>query len=188
MLSEIVFVGGQVAELLITSPGASRIRPTDDVDVVVRATTQVEYSKVCERLRALGLENDSGEDAPICRWKTANGLKLDVMPLDEGVLGFGSRWYPAVVEHAVPHQLSDNLTIMVPTAPLFLATKWEAFLGRGQSDYLGSHDLEDIIAVVAGRAEPSYWMRYGKAVPRSSNGSRTAPRTSLDTSQQTTPC
>jgi len=153
MLPELVFVGGQVAELLITAPGANRIRPTVDVDLVVKATTQVEYEKICDRLRAFGLQNDSGEGAPICRWKTQQGLKLDVMPLDEGVLGFGSRWYPGVVQHAIPHQLLDDLTILISPAPLYLATKWEAFLSRGQSDYLRSHDLEDIISVVAGRPE-----------------------------------
>ncbi len=37
------------------------------------------------------------------------------------------------------------------TPPLFLATKLEAYGGRGQDDPLGSHDLEDIINVVDGR-------------------------------------
>ena len=34
-----------------------------------------------------------------------------------------------------------------------MATKWDAFVDRGHDDYLGSHDLEDIITVVAGRPE-----------------------------------
>ena len=38
------------------------------------------------------------------------------------------------------------------TAPVFLATKLEAFRGRGQGDFLFSHDLEDLMAVVDGRA------------------------------------
>ena len=38
------------------------------------------------------------------------------------------------------------------TAPVFLATKLEAFHGRGKGDYLFSHDLEDLMAVVDGRA------------------------------------
>ena len=42
---------------------------------------------------------------------------------------------------------------MALVAPIFIATKWDAFLDRGHADYLGSHDLEDIIAVVAGRSE-----------------------------------
>jgi ABC-type sugar transport system ATPase subunit len=39
------------------------------------------------------------------------------------------------------------------SAPYFLATKFEAFKDRGQNDVYVSHDLEDIITVVDGRAE-----------------------------------
>ena len=37
--------------------------------------------------------------------------------------------------------------------PLFVATKLEAFEDRGNSDYLESHDLEDVLSVVDGRPE-----------------------------------
>lgn len=36
---------------------------------------------------------------------------------------------------------------------LFVATKLDAFHGRGGGDIVASHDLEDIIAVVDGRPE-----------------------------------
>ena len=36
------------------------------------------------------------------------------------------------------------------TAPYFLATKLEAFRGRGRGDFFASHDLEDLIFVVDG--------------------------------------
>ena len=36
---------------------------------------------------------------------------------------------------------------------MFIATKLEAFHGRGAKDYLASHDLEDILSVIDGRAE-----------------------------------
>jgi hypothetical protein len=39
----------------------------------------------------------------------------------------------------------------VITAPFFLATKMEAFRGRGNMDYQASHDLEDFVAVIEGR-------------------------------------
>jgi hypothetical protein len=35
----------------------------------------------------------------------------------------------------------------------FLATKLEAFRGRGNDDYSGSPDLEDVITVIDGRSE-----------------------------------
>ena len=34
-----------------------------------------------------------------------------------------------------------------------LATKIEAFKTRGNNDFLGSHDFEDIITIIAGRIE-----------------------------------
>lgn len=37
------------------------------------------------------------------------------------------------------------------SAPIFIATKLEAFAGRGKGDFLSSHDLEDLLAVVDGR-------------------------------------
>jgi hypothetical protein len=39
------------------------------------------------------------------------------------------------------------------SAPYFLATKLAAFDGRGQGDYMMSHDMEDIVAVLDGRPE-----------------------------------
>ena len=39
------------------------------------------------------------------------------------------------------------------TPVYFVATKLEAFRGRGQGDYAASHDLEDVITVVDGRSE-----------------------------------
>jgi hypothetical protein len=44
------------------------------------------------------------------------------------------------------------VVIRAITAPAFLATKWEAFQHRGAADPLMSHDLEDIITLVAGRS------------------------------------
>ncbi|MCW8946524.1 MAG: hypothetical protein OQK80_03570 [Sedimenticola sp.] len=44
-------------------------------------------------------------------------------------------------------------TIRTVSAPYFLVTKLEAFDGRGNSDYLLSHDMENIIAVLDGSPE-----------------------------------
>ena len=43
------------------------------------------------RLMALGLTPDTRADAPVCRMRTADDLLLDVMPLDEAILGFSNR-------------------------------------------------------------------------------------------------
>jgi hypothetical protein len=75
------------------------------------------------------------------------------MPLDEKILGFSNRWYRPAMESAEERELERGLRIRVVTAVYFCATKLEAFAGRGKDDYLSSRDLEDLAAVIDGRAE-----------------------------------
>jgi hypothetical protein len=150
LLSELVFVGGCATGLLITDPGAGEIRKTFDVDVIAEISSYIEYTEFSERLRPLGFAEDSREGAPICRWQS-DQIMLDVMPLDEKVLGFSNRWYRGALNAAEDRILSNGAVIRAITSPYFLGTKIEAFRGRGKNDYIGSHDLEDLIAVIDGR-------------------------------------
>jgi hypothetical protein len=151
LLPEAVFVGGQMAELLVTDPGALGVRPTVDVDIVVGVTTRGAYHDIQMRLMALGFEPDTSPGAPICRTRTQDGLVLDAMQVEYDVLGFTNRWYSYAIESANDLPLAPGLVIQAVTAPAFLATKWEAFTNRGAGDALASHDVEDIVTVVAGR-------------------------------------
>ena len=99
----------------------------------------------------LGFVHDLSADAPICRWRSGE-IAVDLMPTDESILGFNNRWYVLAVETAESLVLPNGLTINLITAPAFIATKLEAFKGRGDNDYLASHDMEDIVTVVDGRA------------------------------------
>ncbi|MDZ7630295.1 MAG: hypothetical protein U5K74_02760 [Gemmatimonadaceae bacterium] len=47
--------------------------------------------------------------------------------------------------------LEPGLDVQIASATAFLAMKWEAFAGRGAADPMSSHDLEDLITIVAGR-------------------------------------
>ena len=151
LLSEIVFVGGCATDLLITDPAAAPVRVTYDVDVIAEIASYADYAVFSERLRALKFQEDSSEGAPLCRWRY-EGLILDVMPLNEKILGFSNRWYPDALRTAVRVRLTSGLTLRAITAPYFVGTKIEAFRGRGEEDYFASHDLEDLVAVVDGRA------------------------------------
>ena len=151
LLPEIVFVGGCATGMLITDPAAPPVRLTNDADVIVEISSYDEYIRFSEGLRSLGFVEDHSEGAPLCRWKHGR-LTVDVMPLDEKVLGFSNPWYPGAIADATEHKLKNGLMIRMVTAPYFLATKFEAFRGRGH-DALASHDLEDIISVVDGREE-----------------------------------
>jgi predicted nucleotidyltransferase len=81
------------------------------------------------------------------------GIRVDVMPPSEEVLGFTNRWYHDALQHAEERRLPNGTVILVTTGPVFLATKIEAFRGRGGGDYLASKDMEDIITVMDGRPE-----------------------------------
>jgi len=150
LLDEIVLVGGCATGLLVTDPGASSVRRTFDVDVIAEIISYSEFVAFSERLTKLGLLLDTSEGAPACRWICGES-KLDVMPLEESLLGFSNRWYRQAMETATKTELPTGRTIRVITAPYFVATKLEAFYGRGKGDFLSSHDLEDVITVMDGR-------------------------------------
>jgi hypothetical protein len=149
-LEEIVFVGGVTLGLLITDQGAAPIRGTNDVDVIAEILTYTEYIVFSERLRKEHFTEDMSEKPIACRWRHG-GLTLDVLPLDEKVLGYTNIWYQSALKEAHQITLPGGLIIKVITAPFFLGTKMEAFRGRGNSDFLASHDLEDFVAVIDGR-------------------------------------
>lgn len=152
LLDRIVFVGGATTELMLTDKVKQGIRPTKDVDVIVEVATKIAYAEMEREIRARGFSPRAEEGDPICRWLIGETV-VDLMPVKPEVLGFSNRWYPEAVENWFPVALTDKLTIRVITPPYFLATKIEAFLGRGQGDFLASHDIEDIIMLLNGRVE-----------------------------------
>ena len=147
LADEMVFLGGCATGLLLSDPAAPPIRVTKDVDVIVEVTTLTSYHRLSEQLRDRGFREDLSTGAPICRWK-AEGSVLDVMPTNPKILGFGNQWFGPALQTAISIELLPKRSIRLVTGPYFLATKFEAFEGRGKGDYLLSHDLEDIIALV----------------------------------------
>lgn len=152
LCESLVFVGGCATGLLLTTPRAQAIRATQDVDVVVHAISTADYHAMEKAVESRGFKHDLSPEAPICRW-VLHGIALDMMPSQPGILGFHNRWYPLAIETAARINLPDGPDIRMITAPVFVATKFEAFHGLGNNDYLASHDLEDIITVVDGRPE-----------------------------------
>lgn len=151
---EVVFVGGATTELLLTRPVAYGIRITRDVDVIVEVLNRSGYYHFAERLRDHGFREVSEPDNPICRW-TVDDLLVDVMPTEESILGFSNRWYPDAVRFAADYPLDEDLEIRLVAPLYFLATKFEAFRGRGNDDLYASHDIEDLLTLLDGRPEIS---------------------------------
>jgi len=148
----VVFLGGAVTGLLITDTAAPEIRNTDDVDVIINVASRSSYYNLEDELRALGFTQRHAQGDPICRWGI-DGIVVDIMPTDESILGFSNRWYVPAIERAMEMSLPNGLGIRVITPPDFLATKLEAFLGRGQGDFLLSQDIADIVSLIDGRVE-----------------------------------
>lgn len=146
---KVVFVGGSTVSLYLTDPGASSVRPTEDVDCVIQVLTRGQYYKLEAELERLGFRHATEKNAPICRW-SYKGLAADIMPTEGTVLNFKNSWYPDGYEHAITVALPGREQVRIFSLPYFLASKIEAFADRGHGDFLTSQDMEDIITVLDG--------------------------------------
>ena len=151
LLPQMAFVGGCTTALLLTDEfSKEQVRHTDDVDLIVHVVGHVGMDQLQRQLGARGFAHVMEEDAPICTMRLG-GLRVDFMPDDAAVLGFTNRWYTEALQTATPCALPTGQTIRLVTPPLFVATKLEAYKGRGDNDPLGSRDIEDILTLVDGR-------------------------------------
>lgn len=150
--ARLVFVGGCTTALYITDPiTLEGVRATDDVDLIVDLAGIAEWAELVDQLRQRGFSEAPDEDV-ICRMRLGE-LKVDFMPDNEEILGFSNRWYAKGIETAVQVPLDASLVIRRLTPPLFVATKLEAYRGRGGGDLIGSRDAEDILLLVDGRQQ-----------------------------------
>jgi len=67
------------------------------------------------------------------------------MPTQEIILGFSNRWYSQGIKNKTQKTLSDKTKIFVFSPEYFLASKFEAYKGRGGNGLRQSHDYEDIV-------------------------------------------
>jgi predicted nucleotidyltransferase len=145
-----VLVGGCAVGLLITDAARPPVRATTDVDLVIEIATRGEYYEFSERLRERGFKEVVGD--VMCRWRHGI-LIVDVMPTKQEILGFSNQWYAAAVQSPMRATLPSGNDLWVVIPPLFVATKIEAFHGRGNNNFAESHDIEDIVNLVDGRKE-----------------------------------
>lgn len=151
LIKSMVFVGGCTTGLLVTDEFTKeQIRYTDDVDLIVDIIGYAAWTDLQEQLKVKGFSIDMGEEV-MCRMILDN-LKVDFMPVDDKALGFTNIWYKDAVATAQDYVLNDALTIKLITPEYFVATKLEAYLGRGNGDALSSHDIEDLLNIFDGRA------------------------------------
>lgn len=151
ILDDLVFVGGTIAGLLINDPGASSARPTRDVDVVAKIKGFRGHLLARKMMGEVGFQSDTREGAPICRW-VKDGLMVDLMGTEDTFFGPTNPWYAEGFRTRFQMTLGEGgLKIHILPAPVFLLTKWVAYLGRGKGSMATSHDIEDILNVLDGR-------------------------------------
>ena len=140
----VVFTGGATVSFYADRP-AGEIRPTDDVDILIEIFTHNHFAEVEEKLRKKGFQNDTASGI-ICRY-IINGIIVDIMPTSPGVLGFSNKWYPEAFHHSIQKDIGDCI-IKLLSPVYFLATKIEAWKGRGNNDGRTSTDFEDIVFIL----------------------------------------
>lgn len=143
-----IFTGGGTIILYVDEIIRDELRPTKDVDCVVEIFSRTEYYRLATALRKVGLLECSQPNAPMCRWEYED-LLIDIMPCGVEVLGFSNRWYVQGLQNLNTYILPNGLEIYVFSPLYLLASKIEAFLGRGESFYF-SKDIEDIIVLLDG--------------------------------------
>lgn len=145
---EIFFVGGAVVSFYADNIELFSHRSTDDIDVIVEILSRGKYILLQERLRALGFHEDAGTQVT-CRWKY-HGITVDIMPLNEEILGFSNKWYADGIKHSMEIEIDSNLKISIFKFPYFIASKFEALANRNVN-WRYSKDFEDIIKTLEAR-------------------------------------
>lgn len=113
--TQVVFVGGSTAGLLLTDPLAESVRPTLDVDAIVQADSLAHYYRIEAQLEQRGFVRDAAA-AVICRWQhRSSGGRFDLMPVDASILGFSNRWYGCAVATAQLHLLDNGMQNRCPS-------------------------------------------------------------------------
>jgi predicted nucleotidyltransferase len=150
---KVVFVGGATISLYPDRITAD-FRPTEDVDVIIEILNYSARIELEEKLREIGFLNDI-KSGIVCRYQYQN-IVVDIMPTNDPSIGFTNLWYPDGYTHAIEYLIDERTNINILSPPYFIATKLEAFKGRGKNDGRTSKDFEDIVYVLENRS--SIWM------------------------------
>lgn len=154
LCNDVAFVGGCTTGLLLTDDYTrQQVRHTEDVDLIVHVISKAGWHELLEKLRSKGFKENMLADGPICAMYLNNFLRVDFMPDDASILSFTNSWYKDAFQSATNYSINQHQSIRLVRPEYFVATKLEAYLGRGNNDPLGSRDIEDILILFDGRAE-----------------------------------
>jgi predicted nucleotidyltransferase len=146
---EVIYVGGAIIHLYATEDGADQPRPTIDIDISVHISTYTQMDKLRVRLEKKQIY-PAPEENIMYRY-TFEGILIDFIPIKDTPLGPTNRWFMPGFKRAIPYSIGE-IKINILPASLFLATKWEAHMNRGNDPRM-SHDFEDIMYVLDNNTE-----------------------------------
>lgn len=141
---KVVFVGGAIVSMYATDEGAEDVRVTKDVDITLQLATYGDLAKLTEELAKKGFYPAS-EERIICRFKY-NEILVDVMSTKQIGWAPSNPWFEPGFKSLIKINV-EGIDIRIFPVSYFLATKFEAFHGRGK-DPRTSHDFEDIVYVL----------------------------------------
>lgn len=144
---QVVYTGGTTVPLYLGPIAAVEFRQTRDVDCIVDALDYPAYAALTRRLREAGFLESQEDDAPMCRF-VREGVSVDVMPINEGILGFSNRWYRGAWENSTLMRLPSGRYVPVFRIEYLLASKIAAYESRGGADPYMSHDFEDVVSLL----------------------------------------
>lgn len=146
-----IFVGGAALHCYLDDFARSQLRTTKDIDVILfQISSSMQWMDFESKLRQLKWSPDM--NGPMCRYISPKGTLVDFLFSSSEVTGFSNRWYTKVVENPMFYNIHEH-QLMIAQPALYLATKIEAFLNRGQAEPFDSQDLEDIVALIDGCSE-----------------------------------
>ncbi len=142
---QVVYVGGAVVSVYADDPAADDVRPTKDIDIMLRIATFAELATLQDNLAQKGIFPDV--DSKInCRFRHDDVL-IDIMSTHEVGWAPSDTWFAPGYKHRVAYRVDENTTISIFPVAYFLASKFSAFDDRG-SDPRISKDFEDIVYVL----------------------------------------
>ena len=142
--NEVMYVGGAVVSLYVTDQGAEQPRPTKDIDISVQISTYSQMDMLREKLATKKIYPASSETV-MYRYSYEDIL-IDFIPYEKTPLGPTNSWLKPGFKKAYPVKIG-KIDIKILPVSMFLATKWEAFKGRGNDPRM-SHDFEDIVYII----------------------------------------
>jgi predicted nucleotidyltransferase len=138
----VVYVGGAAAGLYVSGSLDEDVRSTLDIDLTVEIASMYDLENLRQTLEMKGFKQSMHDDV-MCRFRLGD-LLVDVMSTIEMGWAPTNRWFAQGFSQRRWVELED-LGVYVLPIPYYVASKFDAYLSRGDNSPRTSHDFEDIV-------------------------------------------